>query len=683
VEARLERLVRLIVPRMADLCTVRLSEPDGSLRLAAVAHADPEGERVARRAYSRYVALDTASGLGRVLATARSELVPEVTDAMLRLYAPDDEFLEDLRTLAPRSVMLVPLIARGGAIGAMSVVAAGSGRRFGERDLAIAEDLGRRAGLALDNARLLEEERDARAGAEAARERVARLQRLGAALGSALGRDEVARLIVAEGMAAVDAEGGAVALRAGEECVTVAADGYSATGAAELARFPLDAPLPLAEAIRTGQPVWREEQSTRLALPLIVGGRAIGGLGFRFAAPERSPDGTDRAFLLALAGQCAQALERAERYEAEHRVALTLQRSLLPPPPPSIAGIEVALRYLPAGEGLEAGGDWYDVIGLGGDRVGIAVGDVVGRGVEAAAVMGQLQSALRAFALQGEAPATVMGRLARFAADIPQASMATVAYAVLDLQSGGLRYARAGHPPPLLVRSDGRTAYLEDGRGAPLAALPGPDYEEGIAELGPGDMLLLYSDGLVERRREVIDEGLNRLARAAAPASGAGAEEVCDRVLGALFGDRTPGDDVVLLVLRRTAAAAPLAVRVPAVPGQLSTVRGELRRWLTAAGATDLEAQDVLVACGEALANAVEHAYRGGEAGEIDLRVTLGPDGLLDATVRDFGRWQPPRLAADRGRGLALMDALMDEVEIVRGRGGTQVVLRRRIEAAS
>jgi PAS domain S-box-containing protein len=693
VAERLERLVGLVVPRLADLCTVRLADPYG-LPLAAVAAADPERERIARALYPRFVGPPEEAGMARVLTTVQAELVREVTDEMLQAYSPDQAFLEGLRALGPRSTILVPLIARGSAIGSMSLIAAESGRRYDDHDLALAEELGRRAGLAIDNARLLERERAARAEAEAARERVARLQSIGAALGSALGREEVARVIVAEGIAALGATAGAVALRRGDECVTLRALGYPPDLAAALERFPLSAPFPLAEAIRLAEPVWLESADswwarfgepraplpTGLALPLIVGGRAIGGIDFRFPQRERAFEDTERAFMLAFAAQCAQALERAERYEAEHRIALTLQRSLLPPPPPTIAGVTVALRYLPAGEGIEAGGDWYDVVALDDGRVGVAVGDVVGRGIEAAAVMGQLQSALRAFALQGEPPGAVITRLARFAAEVQQASMATVAYGLLDLESGELRYARAGHPPPLIVRHGGDTEYLGEGRGPPLTALAGADYEEGRATLDAGDALLLYSDGLIERRREVIDEGLRRLAQAAAGAAGAPAEEVCDRVLGALLGDRTPGDDVALLVLRRTPLQPSIHRRVAARPDALAPLRGELRRWLRAEGVSELETQDVLVACGEALSNAVEHAYREDEPGEVELWVSRDDGGLLVASVRDFGRWRAPTGRADRGRGLPLMEALMDAVDIVRERAGTHVSMRRRIE---
>ena len=381
----------------------------------------------------------------------------------------------------------------------------------------------------------------------------------------------------------------------------------------------------------------------------------------------------------ALAEQCAQALERARLYENEREVASTLQRSLLPPSPPAIPGVEVALRYLPAGEGLKAGGDWYDVIALPGDRVGVAVGDVVGRGVQAAAVMGQLQSALRAFALDGDPPAVVIGKLSRFAERVEQARIATAAYAVLEPETGELVYARAGHPPPLMVGPGGRTEYLVEARGTPLAAFAQVTHTEGRARLEPGAMLAMYSDGLIERRRESLDVGLARLAGAAALVADEPTEQVCDRLLAAMFAGQRPADDVVLLLLRRSAPVPRVfRRRIHADAQQLAPVRRELRVWLRDAGMDEPAIQDLVLACGEALANAVEHAYGAGEDGRVELRVTLDAEGVVQAAVRDFGRWRRPNWNPDRGRGLGMMERLTDTLEVSTSEEGTHVVMLRR-----
>ena len=712
LEERVEQLVRIVVPRLADLCIVHLLDID-RLRVSALAHADPELEGVAWRVSRREPGREREQALGEVLQTARGRLVADVSEAMLDQDAADDEYGQDLRRIGPRSLMMVPLIARGAPIGVMSVIRCGERAAYDERDLDRAEELGRRAGVAIDNARLFERERGARAlaesayadahaaraqseaaraqaetartQAEAARERILRLHGLSAALSRALGREDVAEVIAREGMAAAGARRAMIGVREEAECVVLAQASDEIRAARSPTRLPLDGAEPLVRAITGGQPLWSvaedpaagTESGGGAALPLVVAGRTIGAIWFEFEA-SHDHDRANNAFLLALAGQCAQALERAERYEAEHRVAVTLQRSLLPPDPPEIPGIDAAVRYMPAGEGLEAGGDWYDVIALPGRRVAVAVGDVVGRGVEAAAAMGQLESALRAFALQGEGPGSMIEQLAGFAASVPNATMATVACALLDLSDGALRYSCAGHPPPLVVRADGTDEYLWGGRGAPLAPELGHSYAEANAQMGIGDTLILYSDGLVERRGESIDEGLDRLARAAASASGS-AEQVCRHILGSLLASPAPADDVALLVLRRS-SHAPFERRLRADPQALQEVRREVRRWLQVAGADEEALLDFLVACGEALSNAVEHAYPAGhEDAWVEVRLACEPDGVIEATVRDFGRWRRRRPPAGRGRGLELMERLADEVRVERDPGGTVVVLRLRL----
>jgi serine phosphatase RsbU (regulator of sigma subunit)/anti-sigma regulatory factor (Ser/Thr protein kinase) len=696
VDERIRRLVSLVIPRVADLCTVRMLDPAGALRLAEAGHRDPSLEAVAHRVYP-HDGVPPGDQLHEVLHGGRATLIPRIDDDMLAGYASEPGMLEDMRLLRLRSAMMVPLPARGRAIGVLSLMRTGDSAPYDAHDLTLAEELGRRAGLAIENARLYDEERVARARAEADRERITRLQRVGDALGGALDRREVGRVIVAQGMAALSAVTGVVAIRSGGEGRLVASAGYPEEVAERIERFTLDERIPLAHVLRTGEEVWLESREdwlvrfgepaapfpTGVCLPLEHGGRVEGAVAFRFPLGERRIDAGERAFVRALAHQCAQALARAERYEAQHEVAIALQRSLLPPPPPPIPGTEIAQRYLAAGPALEAGGDWYDIMALPGGRVGVVVGDVVGRGVEAAAAMGQLQSALRAFALEGDAPSAVLERLFRFAARTPLTSMATVAYAVLDPADGRLRYSCAGHPPPLLVRADGTAAYLEGGRGLPLGVDERADQPEDEARVDPGDMLLLYSDGLVERRRESLDAGLARLELAAREVVAEPAERVCERILTAVFPDGPPADDVALLLLRRTALDADrFERRVPARPRELGRLRGGLRQWLAAGGATRTEVDEVLLAVGEALANSVEHAYLGRRAGELELTALRMPDGTLRVTVRDFGRWRETVLGRRRGRGAPLMREVMDAVDVASGIWGTTVLMERTLGRA-
>jgi Stage II sporulation protein E (SpoIIE) len=236
--------------------------------------------------------------------------------------------------------------------------------------------------------------------------------------------------------------------------------------------------------------------------------------------------------------------------EREHEIAVELQRSLLRQV--DVPDLQTCHVYRAAEPGLEVGGDWYDVITLPQGAVGHVVGDVVGHGVHAAATMGQLRSALRALAPAFPDPAELLGRVAAFAEAIPGAACTTVAYAVLDPTDGRLTYACAGHPPPLLIGSHGTSRFLEGGRSLPLASMPGPRFVSAHDRLASGDALLLYTDGLVERRGQDLGVGLDRLRTAAQSLSGAPADQLCDLLGADMTGDDPLHDDVCMLAVRWT-----------------------------------------------------------------------------------------------------------------------------------
>ncbi len=415
---------------------------------------------------------------------------------------------------------------------------------------------------------------------------------------------------------------------------------------------------PIARAVRTQEPEWTPEVGMPLAVPLPLSGRAIGAVGMWF--PDGAPDlGDDRrAAVLTVASQCAQALDRARLHQAEHEVADVLQRSLLPARLPPLARLAGAARYTPATEHALSGGDWYDMVQVGETTVALVVGDVVGHGPPAAAVMGQLRSVLAAQLLDGCSPASALERLDRFAARVAGSAGSTCACLLYDWSTGVLRWALAGHPSVPLVGGPGGARFLggvdTGGSGAVLGVRGRRPYAEGSAEVAAGSSMVLYTDGLVERRGELLDTGLDRLATAAVGLAGLGPAELVAALAEATLGNAGPADDVALLVVR--AVPAPLAGRLPARGESMRVLRRLVADWERAAGLPAELAEDLELALGEAGANAAEHAYPEAEGGEFEYTVARRADGDIEVTVRDHGRWRPaPVDNGHRGHGLRVI----------------------------
>ncbi|MCF6507927.1 hypothetical protein E9549_11005 [Blastococcus sp. MG754426] len=314
-------------------------------------------------------------------------------------------------------------------------------------------------------------------------------------------------------------------------------------------------------------PAGRDAVHTAVVLPLTAAGaeRPIGAVVLG-ASPHLPLDHDYRVFMALVAGQVAATVADAQAVAAERRraeerarsdqaraqfytdVAVTLQRAVLGPTvlPPGFA-----VHYQPATGTLEVGGDWYDVVDLPGDGYGVVVGDVVGRGLSAAAVMGQLRSAGRALLLESRSPSQVLAALDRFADMVPGAAVSTVFCAVVDPATGALRYSSAGHPPAVLVDADGRTSLLRDADSLPLAVVDELHRPEAEAVLPAGSTLLLYTDGLVERRDEAMDEGIERAAAALVEGRHLAPAELTALLTERLLGD-APDDDVAFVVVRRS-----------------------------------------------------------------------------------------------------------------------------------
>jgi anti-anti-sigma factor len=567
----------------------------------------------------------------------------------------------------------IPLVAAGTCVG---VVGLGGQRdvRTGAARAALTV-LAKLCAQALQRAGLLAAESAARRTAEEFGEVVG-------ALSGATRLVDVADVVLDHAVR-LGASSAAVLLRVAEHLDVLAARGTDAVPAAAR-RLPMDAGHPAAHAARTGEPLWDGPDTHGLvAVPLVLGGptRPMGAIVLRFAdgRPTFSPQ--ERAAVLTLAGQCAQALDRARLHQAEHDVADVLQRSLLPAALPALPRLAVAERYLPSAVGVAAGGDWYDLLPIDEYRVAVVVGDVVGHGATAAAVMGQLRSALSAYLLDGHSPAAALERLDRFARRVPGSTGSTCVCLVLDCVTGALCWARAGHPPLLLLEPEG-PRYLDEGGGTVLGVDGRPPYPQAEAVIAPGSSVLLYTDGLIERRGEVLDEGQERLARAAAGVRDLAPDQLVSTVVDAALadgalGDAVQPDDIAVVAVRLL--PGPLHAVLPAQPRQLRVMRRAVEGWAAAMGLPEEVLDDLQYALGEAAANAVEHAY--GNTGEGEFHYTVehrpGPDGGVAVRVRDFGRWRPvPADSGHRGRGVQVLHAVGTDVRTDSGESGTTVTFR-------
>ncbi|MGY1833066.1 SpoIIE family protein phosphatase [Geodermatophilus sp. SYSU D01180] len=389
-----------------------------------------------------------------------------------------------------------------------------------------------------------------------------------------------------------------------------------------------------------------------------------------------------------------QAADAERRARDARDVVTALQEALLPTDLPVLPGARIAARYLVADRDQVAGGDWFDAIPLPGGSVALVVGDVVGHGVAASAAMGQLRAVLSDALVTGAGPAQALARADAFAARSPRLRATTVALVVLDPATGDLAYACCGQPPPVVIAPDGSTRFLADLGGEPLGTgVPGTAPALSRGTLAPGELVLLYSDGLVERPHRSIADGMAELAKVAADAAtgqaplgarGGPAERVCRLTVELLT--RTGYDDDVT-----TLAAHRLPEPVPALHAGTTTDHGAIRglrrtvdAWLDGLDPADDDRDAVELAMWEAIANAVDHAYPPGLPGPVRVDAALLQDGVLECRVSDEGSWRDPDPAAThRGRGLLMAQQLTDSLHVQRGAGpagaGTVVTLRHRL----
>ena len=523
-------VAQVAVPSFADWCAVTLVRGDGTLDQVATAHGDPAKLELAERLRERYPPDEAAdTGVPNVIRTGRSELYPDIPDELLAEAAEDEEHLELIRSLGIRSAMIVPLTAWRGAVGAITFVNAESGRAFDEHDLGLAEEVGRRAANAIENARLYGE----------------------------------------------------------------------------------------------------------------------------------------RAY-----------------------IARTLQHSLLPPHLPEIPGLEVAARYRAAGEGNEVGGDFYDLFDTGDTHWAVLIGDVCGKGADAAATTALARYTLRAAAMRERRPSRVLGVLNEaLLRQRNDRQFCTVAYATIEVRPYGVELVVAcgGHPAPVVVRRSGRVEQAPCG-GTLLGVVPDPELQEAALGLEPGDALVFYTDGVTEAR---VDGGLfgsDRLITVAGGAAGHAATEIARRIEEAVAGSGDLRDDLAIVVLRvpdgtngrisvPVAAApglatdgTPLALRLPATAAAIGSARHAVDGLAPLLDPERLDDLRLLVS--ELVTNGLRH---GGAGGRDWIGLSLSFDGdIVRVEVSDPGPGFEAALRelepdATGGWGLYLVDRLAARWGVDRG----------------
>jgi GAF domain-containing protein/anti-sigma regulatory factor (Ser/Thr protein kinase) len=546
-------------------------------------------------------------------------------------------------------------------------------RSFGEDERAALRRFAERTADAITRSRLLIAER-------AARHRSELLQAVAASLNARADAPGVARAMLTSIVRSSSAAEATVAVLGRDVLEPLATMTAAGRGPAELSseQSALATAAITAEQALTARAAGGGEL---LAAPLVARGVTFGAVVVRM--PERDPDPPDiTGEVLETIGRMAgAALDRAEAHARDHRVAEELQVGLLGRASAPVENLLAGARYRPGDEGMKVGGDWYDIVPLDGGRVLLTVGDVVGSGLQAAATMGQLRGAVATLAPVLPEPGRLLDELSRFAETTEAARYATVCLVLLDIETGEMSYAAAGHPPPLVV-AEGRGRYLWSGRSEPLACGTGAPRPQGTDRLEPGATVLLYTDGLVERRDAAIDAGLDRLCNVACELSLTGAGDLSERVLDAMLTGVVRHDDaVVLSAMLHAVPVETLRYEMPKHAAAIAEMRRAVREWLRSRGTDEPTVDDLVLLVNEAAANAVEHG-QGHDDEPVVIRLAFDPrSGVVEGSVTAAGGWREARPdTGERGRGLQIIRRLADDLALER-RGGTTLSFRRATDA--
>jgi serine phosphatase RsbU (regulator of sigma subunit) len=517
---------RLLVPDLGDWFACDLLV-DGELELVAVAHADPTKIQWARMLRERVpTRMDAPTGLPNVLRTGRSERYESITDEMLEASAQSPDELELIRAIGLSSVMIVPLVARQEVIGALTLVWAESGHRYDADDLVRAEELAARVSSAIDNARLYGAQLAAYERERVTRERTQRLQRFTSRLAPALTTESVVEIAIDKAIVACHGATALIGLASADgKSIEVTVGGKHEDEILKHHVIPDSQDSVVGDGFRRREPIWVSERRIWERYPAAVGrpeslqavavvpiqtaNRFFGVLAIAFEEERDFPE-EERAFMTAIAGQTAQALDRARLYEEQRHIAHVLQQGLLPKTLPAIPGVEVATSYRAAGQIAETGGDFYDVFEAPEGHF-VVIGDVCGKGPVAASLTALCRYTLRASSLRdgGARPAELLQLLN--SAILTHANgeedydgeFASVTCVLLERSSAdGLSatIASGGHPPTLVRRRSGEVDNYEP-TGSLVGVRDDSTFSEYTVELDSGDLMFLHTDGLTDARK--------------------------------------------------------------------------------------------------------------------------------------------------------------------------------------